>query len=217
MQQLLENYQSTVLKAVREVEDGMVAFLRSREQEQILADTEAAARRSLTIANVGYREGFSDFQRVLDAQSALLRAQQSTTSRHAAPPPAARSGSIGPWAAAGRSAWAAASSTRRQRDDAPAHRLGRSPATAGDRATIEGRGRRLAVAGLVSPVSTTKLPCRDVMTEPEKTPRAGQEAGKAPEKALRRQRRRRPRPSASIVSANPNPSPPGWTRCASGC
>ena len=77
LQQLLENYQSTVLKAVKEVEDGMVAFLRSREQEQILADTEAAAQRSLTIANVGYREGFSDFQRVLDAQSALLRAQQS--------------------------------------------------------------------------------------------------------------------------------------------
>ena len=77
LQQLLENYQSTVLNAVKEVEDGMVAFLRSREQEQILADTEAAAQRSLKIANVGYREGFSDFQRVLDAQGALLRAQQS--------------------------------------------------------------------------------------------------------------------------------------------
>jgi NodT family efflux transporter outer membrane factor (OMF) lipoprotein len=82
LQQLLENYQSTVLNAVKEVEDGMVAFLRSREQEQILADTEAAAQRSLEIANVGYREGFSDFQRVLDAQASLLRAQQSyVTSR----------------------------------------------------------------------------------------------------------------------------------------
>ena len=76
LQQLLENYQSTVLNAVKEVEDGMVAFLRSREQERILAETEASAQRSLTIANVGYREGFSDFQRVLDAQNALLRAQQ---------------------------------------------------------------------------------------------------------------------------------------------
>jgi NodT family efflux transporter outer membrane factor (OMF) lipoprotein len=77
LQQLLENYQSTVLNAVKEVEDGMVAFLRSREQEQILADTEVAAQRSLKIADVGYREGFSDFQRVLDAQASLLRAQQS--------------------------------------------------------------------------------------------------------------------------------------------
>ena len=71
LQQLLENYQGTVLNAVKEVEDDMVAFLRSREQERILAETEAAAQRSLKIANVGYREGFSDFQRVLDAQGSL--------------------------------------------------------------------------------------------------------------------------------------------------
>ena len=76
LQQLLETYQGTVLNAVREVEDGMVAFLRSREQERILAETEASARRSLAIANVGYREGITDFQRVLDAQNALLRVQQ---------------------------------------------------------------------------------------------------------------------------------------------
>jgi NodT family efflux transporter outer membrane factor (OMF) lipoprotein len=76
LQQLLENYQNTVLNAVKEVEDGMVAFLRSREQERILAATEASAKRSLTLANVGYREGFSDFQRVLDAQNALLQAQR---------------------------------------------------------------------------------------------------------------------------------------------
>ena len=76
LQQLLESYQSTVLNAVKEVEDGMVAFLRSREQERILAETEVSARRSLAIANVGYREGITDFQRVLDAQNALLRVQQ---------------------------------------------------------------------------------------------------------------------------------------------
>ena len=76
LQQLLENYQSTVLNAVKEVEDGMVAFLRSREQERILAETEVSARRSLAIASVGYREGITDFQRVLDAQGSLLRAQQ---------------------------------------------------------------------------------------------------------------------------------------------
>ncbi len=54
----------------------MVAMLRSREQEQILAETEISSRRALTLANVGYREGISDFQRVLDAQGALLRTQQ---------------------------------------------------------------------------------------------------------------------------------------------
>ena len=80
LQQLLENYQSTVLNAVKEVEDGMVAFLRSREQERILVETEASAQRSLAIANVGYREGITDFQRVLDAQGSLLRAQQQLVS-----------------------------------------------------------------------------------------------------------------------------------------
>lgn len=76
LQQQLENYQNTVLNAVKEVEDNMVAMLRSREQERILAETEALAKRALNLANVGYREGFSDFQRVLDAQNSLLRAQQ---------------------------------------------------------------------------------------------------------------------------------------------
>jgi NodT family efflux transporter outer membrane factor (OMF) lipoprotein len=76
LQQLLEDYQSTVLNAVKEVEDGMVAFVRNREQERILAETEASAKRSLAIADIGYREGFTDFQRVLDAQGSLLRAQQ---------------------------------------------------------------------------------------------------------------------------------------------
>jgi NodT family efflux transporter outer membrane factor (OMF) lipoprotein len=76
LQQLLEDYQSTVLNAVKEVEDGMVGFVRNREQERILAETEASAKRSLAIADIGYREGFTDFQRVLDAQNSLLRAQQ---------------------------------------------------------------------------------------------------------------------------------------------
>ena len=80
LQQLLENYQGTVLNAVKEVEDGMVAFLHSREQERILVETEAWAQRSLAIANVGYREGLADFQRVLDAQGSLLRAQQQLVS-----------------------------------------------------------------------------------------------------------------------------------------
>ncbi len=76
LQQLLVNYQDTVLRAMREVEDGMVAYLNSREQQRILDATEASARRSLTLANIGYKEGLSDFQRVLDAQGALLQAQR---------------------------------------------------------------------------------------------------------------------------------------------
>jgi NodT family efflux transporter outer membrane factor (OMF) lipoprotein len=80
LQQLLESYQSTVLGAVQEVEDGMVGMVRSHEQERILAETEASAQRSVQLATVQYREGFADFQRVLDAQSALLLAQQQSVS-----------------------------------------------------------------------------------------------------------------------------------------
>jgi NodT family efflux transporter outer membrane factor (OMF) lipoprotein len=87
LQQLLENYQSTVLNAVKEVQDGIVGFVRNREQQRILAETETSARRSLAIADIGYREGLADFQRVLDAQASLLRAQQQLVT--------ARSNSVG--------------------------------------------------------------------------------------------------------------------------
>jgi outer membrane protein TolC len=45
LQQLLVNYQNTVLNAAKEVEDGMVAFLRSRDQERILGSREEAQHR----------------------------------------------------------------------------------------------------------------------------------------------------------------------------
>ena len=76
LQQLMVNYQDTVLNAMREVEDDMVAYLRSREQERILDATEASASGSLALANIGYKEGLSDFQRVLDAQNAVLQTQR---------------------------------------------------------------------------------------------------------------------------------------------
>jgi outer membrane protein TolC len=80
LQQLLVTYQETVLNAVKEVEDGMVAFLQSQKQEQILRSFEASAQRSLALSTVQYREGFTDFQRVLDSQNSLLQAQQQTVS-----------------------------------------------------------------------------------------------------------------------------------------
>ena len=76
LQQLLVNYQNTVLNAAREAEDAMVAFLRSRQQGQILTANVDAAERSFKLASLRYREGYSDFQRVLDAQASLLLAQQ---------------------------------------------------------------------------------------------------------------------------------------------
>ncbi len=79
-QQLLLNYQNTVLKAQQEVEDGLAAFLKGQERAQFLAKSAEAARQSLEFAFAQYREGIADFTVVLTAQQALLNEQDSLTS-----------------------------------------------------------------------------------------------------------------------------------------
>ena len=76
-QQLYEQYQDVLLRAARELDDAASGFAYTRAQVGILRDTVKAARRSLDIATVQYREGLVDFQRVLDSQRALFSAQES--------------------------------------------------------------------------------------------------------------------------------------------
>jgi len=52
-----------------------VAFLRAQERAEYLARSTAAARNSLEIAVLQYREGTKDFTTVLTAQQALLSEQ----------------------------------------------------------------------------------------------------------------------------------------------
>jgi NodT family efflux transporter outer membrane factor (OMF) lipoprotein len=75
LQQALVSYQDTVLKAAREVDDAIVSLAGTQMQEPILADTVEAAKRSNDLSVLRYREGFSDYQRVLDAQQALFTQQ----------------------------------------------------------------------------------------------------------------------------------------------
>jgi outer membrane protein TolC len=75
-EQALEAYQESVLQAAREVDSAAIAFAKSREEDVILDESQKVSRRSLDIAQKTYREGFSDFQRVLTAQAALLRQQE---------------------------------------------------------------------------------------------------------------------------------------------
>ena len=75
-QQLKENYQNTLLGAAREIDDAAIGFAKNEEQITLLEQTEQAARRSLDIANIRYREGMADFQRVLDSQRALFSQQE---------------------------------------------------------------------------------------------------------------------------------------------
>ncbi|HET9205502.1 MAG TPA: TolC family protein, partial [Burkholderiaceae bacterium] len=74
-QQLYEVYQDTVLRAARELDDAAVAFAKGRVQIDLLDQAVTAARRSLDIATVQYREGLVDFERVLDSQRTLFTQQ----------------------------------------------------------------------------------------------------------------------------------------------
>ena len=75
-QQLYEQYQDSVLRAAREVDDAAVGFVKTGEQIVLLTDAVKAAQRSLDLATIQYREGLTDFQRVLDSQQTLFSQQE---------------------------------------------------------------------------------------------------------------------------------------------
>jgi len=72
LQQLIENYRNTVLQAAREIDDAAINVVKTREQQDVLAESVRAAQRSLELANKRFHEGYADFQRVLDAQRAVF-------------------------------------------------------------------------------------------------------------------------------------------------
>lgn len=61
-----------MLTAAREIDDAAVSVIKTSERQQMLTEAVQAARRALDLANTRYREGYADFQRVLDAQQALF-------------------------------------------------------------------------------------------------------------------------------------------------
>lgn len=72
LQQALEVYRNTVLNAAREINDASLALDKTDEQRVLLSETVVASERALEIANTRYREGYADFQRVLDAQRVVF-------------------------------------------------------------------------------------------------------------------------------------------------
>ena len=79
-QELVENYKNTVLKAAQEAEDGLSAFLRSQEEVAFLKESVEGATRSVELSMTQYREGLTDFQRVLDTQRVQTQTQDLLTS-----------------------------------------------------------------------------------------------------------------------------------------
>jgi NodT family efflux transporter outer membrane factor (OMF) lipoprotein len=71
LQQLVVNYQRTVLNAAREAEDAMSEFIEGQVQAGYLADAVTASKRSVDISALQYGEGLTGYQRVLDAQRGL--------------------------------------------------------------------------------------------------------------------------------------------------
>jgi NodT family efflux transporter outer membrane factor (OMF) lipoprotein len=69
------NYQQTVLNALREVEDALVAYARQQDRRKDLTDAVNANRRAVELANQLYTYGRTDFLNVLTAQASLYSAE----------------------------------------------------------------------------------------------------------------------------------------------
>jgi len=75
LQGLLVDYKNTVLKAQKEVEDGLTSFLQGREQVEDLRRSAAAAEAALRLAIDQWNLGTRDFTTVLTAEQNLYTAQ----------------------------------------------------------------------------------------------------------------------------------------------
>jgi len=74
-QELLIDYQNTVLKAQQEVANGIATFIHSREQAEFLKQSVVAGEGALRIATLQYQQGIADFTTVLTAEQNLYQAQ----------------------------------------------------------------------------------------------------------------------------------------------
>jgi NodT family efflux transporter outer membrane factor (OMF) lipoprotein len=75
LQQLLVDYQSTVLSAQQQVDSALVSFLQSRTQAGFLQRSAQAASSAFTIALQQYDQGATDFTTVLIAEQNLFQAE----------------------------------------------------------------------------------------------------------------------------------------------
>jgi NodT family efflux transporter outer membrane factor (OMF) lipoprotein len=77
LQQLLVDYQNTVLSAQQEVDNGLATYLQSRNQAALLRRSVDAANGALRIAMEQYQQGATSFTTVLTAEQNLFQAQNS--------------------------------------------------------------------------------------------------------------------------------------------
>jgi NodT family efflux transporter outer membrane factor (OMF) lipoprotein len=71
LQQSIVSFQNAILLAAQEIDSAAISVVKTCEQKDPQGQSTAAAQRSLELANSRYREGYADFQRVIDAQRAV--------------------------------------------------------------------------------------------------------------------------------------------------
>lgn len=74
-QELVFAYQNTVLQANREVEDGLVTFLRSQRQTKLLDESVTAAKNAVELVVLQYQKGAVDFNRYAVIEQNLVTQQ----------------------------------------------------------------------------------------------------------------------------------------------
>ncbi len=74
-EQALGLYQNTILKALKDVENSLIAYNQEWQRRDALKASVTAGKEALTLAEQQYQTGTVDFQRVLDSQQTLLTAQ----------------------------------------------------------------------------------------------------------------------------------------------
>lgn len=76
-EQAFINYQSTVLNALADVENALVALANTRERQGRLTEAVQAARQAAALARQQYSSGLIDFQTVLDTERSVLNLEDS--------------------------------------------------------------------------------------------------------------------------------------------
>jgi multidrug efflux system outer membrane protein len=75
-EQALIQYEATILGALEEVENALVAYAEVQQRRQSLSEATQAAQKAVDLAQLKYQAGLTDFNNVLDAQRSLLSFQE---------------------------------------------------------------------------------------------------------------------------------------------
>jgi NodT family efflux transporter outer membrane factor (OMF) lipoprotein len=75
-EQALIQYDATILGALEEVENALVAYAEVQQRRQSLSEATQAAQKAVDLAQLKYQAGLTDFNNVLDAQRSLLSFQE---------------------------------------------------------------------------------------------------------------------------------------------